>query len=220
MSQQINLFNPRFTRQKNYLSARTLAAIFGVALLLSVLAAIHAKQGVTVLEQQALQVKADLAAREARKASADTEFAPRQRSVTLEQQLAQADSDNSALRQVSDILDQGEFGNTRGYSAYFRALGRSRVDGLWLTGVSIAGAGQGIALHGRTLQPALLPSYLDGLAREPVLKGISFGRLEMGAPKPAGDQPPSPSTAAAAAPARFVEFSLASDAAPKEGARP
>ena len=229
MSQQINLFNPRFLKQKNYFSAAALAAVLGVVLVAGVAMGMVARQRAAALEARAAEVKSELAAREARKAAAATELAPRQRSTSVQQELEQAEADSRALLGVSAILDKGEFGNTRGYSAYFKAFARSRVSGLWLTGVQIVGAGNEIGLQGRTLQASLLPGYLNGLSREPVLKGTTFGHLEMAQPKPAetaqggqagqsapalGPVPPggaTPAGAAAPAPAAvapYLEFSL------------
>lgn len=201
MSQQINLFNPRFRRQKNYFSAGVLAGAVGVALLASLLAGVLAMQRAAQLEAEAAVLKAELAAREARRAAAAIEFAPRARSTVLAQELVRAEQEHRALRDVSEVLRKGDIGNVRGYSAYFQAFARSSVNGLWLTGVQINGAGSEIGLQGRALQASLLPGYLQGLSREPVLKGTSFGRLEMGQPAPEeGGRP--------AAPAPYVEFSL------------
>ena len=218
MSQQINLFNPRFLKQKNYFSAAALAGVLGVVLVGGIAMGLLARQRAAALEVQAADVKAQLAAREARKAAAATELAPRQRSATVQQELEQAEAEHRALLAVSAILDKGEFGNTRGYSAYFKAFARSRVNGLWLTGVQIVGAGNEIGLQGRTLQASLLPGYLSGLSREPVLKGTSFGHLEMAQPKPAepGQAVPAAAPAPGAAPAAtaapavapYIEFSL------------
>jgi hypothetical protein len=215
LSQQINLFNPRFRQQKNYFSAATFVSVVGVVLLAALAVGVAARQRVAALEAQAASVMADLAAREARKASAGIDFVPRQKSPALERELEQAESERRALLGVSAILDKGEFGNTRGYSAYFRAFARSGVSGVWLTGVRIVGAGNEIGLQGRALQASLLPGYLQGLSREPVLKGTTFGHLEMGQPKPANGGAPvttagSGAPAAANAPSApsFVEFSL------------
>lgn len=232
MSQQINLFNPRFLKQKNYFSAAALACVLGVVLLGGLAMGMVARQRTAALEVRAAEVKNELAAREARKAAAATELAPRQRNISVQQELEQAEAENRALLGVSAILDKGEFGNTRGYSAYFKAFARSRVNGLWLTGVQIVGAGSEIGLQGRTLQASLLPGYLGGLSREPVLKGTSFGHLEMAQPKLAeGGQagqaaqgapalssvppgagavaaPGSAATPAPAAVAPYIEFSL------------
>jgi hypothetical protein len=187
--------------------------VVGIVLLAALAVGVTARQRVAALEAQAATVKADLAAREARKASAGIDFAPRQKSPALERELEQAESERRALLGVSAILDKGEFGNTRGYSAYFRAFARSGVSGLWLTGVRIVGAGSEIGLQGRALQASLLPGYLQGLSREPVLKGTTFGHLEMGQPKPASGVGAATTTGASAvvnappAPS-FVEFSL------------
>ncbi|KQX01152.1 hypothetical protein ASC94_00400 [Massilia sp. Root418] len=219
MSQQINLFNPRFLKQKNYFSAAALAGVLAVVLVGGIAMGLVARRQAAALEAQANSVKNELAAREARRAAAATELAPRQRSATVQQELEQAEAEHRALLAVSAILDKGEFGNTRGYSAYFKAFARSRVDGLWLTGVQIVGAGNEIGLQGRTLQASLLPGYLSGLSREPVLKGTSFGQLEMAQPKaadagPAAAPAPNPAppggTAAPPAPAvaPYIEFSL------------
>jgi hypothetical protein len=212
VSQQINLFNPRFRRQKNYFTAAVLAGAVGVALLVSLLTGVLAAQRASRLQAETAVLKSDLAAREARRAAAAIEFAPRARSTVLAQELARAEQENRALRDVSNVLGKGDIGNVRGYSAYFQAFARSSVNGLWLTGVQISGPGREIGLQGRALQASLLPGYLQGLSREPVLKGTSFGRLEMGQPKTTEGVKP-------AAPAPYVEFSLQATPASDPAAR-
>jgi hypothetical protein len=80
-------------------------------------------------------------------------------------------------------LQGGGFGNTKGYSGYFRAFSRQIVDGLWLTGVGIVGAGHDISLRGRTINPELVPVYLTRLKREPEMQGKSFSALNIQTPK-------------------------------------
>ncbi|HAT33906.1 MAG TPA: MSHA biogenesis protein MshA [Janthinobacterium sp.] len=214
MSQQINLFNPVFRKKKNYLSALTMAQGLGVILAGVLALAFYGKQRVGALERQVAQTQTVLDAREARKAKASVEFAPRVRSKTLELELSKAELDHQALQEVEQILQRGEFGNTRGYSAYFRAFARSRVEGLWLTGVSIVGAGNEIGLQGRMLQANLVPYYIAGLSREPALKGKSFGRLDIGQAAPVPAAAGAPAARVAEAP-RYLEFSLQSAAAPQ-----
>jgi hypothetical protein len=113
------------------------------------------------------------------------------------------------LQQVAGLLEQGQQADAPRYSAYFQALARKRVDGLWLTGVTIQGSGDSIGLQGRALKAGLLPGYLDGLAGEAVLRGKSFGRLEMIEPKPEQVETAQAASPPPAAP-RFVEFSLQS----------
>jgi hypothetical protein len=107
-----------------------------------------------------------------------------------------------ALRDVSGVLDRGELGNTQGYSEYFKALARQNISGVWLTGVSISGAGAEIGVQGRALDAALVPAYLGRLTHEQVMRGKAFGSLKINQPASAKDAP--------AALAPYVEFSLES----------
>ncbi len=205
MSQQINLYNPRLERQKNYLSTRLLVAVLGVVVVGLAGAAVVARSQLATVEREAEALKREVAEHEARRVSVTAAFVPRRRSATLQQEVDAAAIEYRNLKQVAALLDQdqGRGANARGYSAYFRALARKRVDGLWLTGVTIDQGGEAIGLQGRTLKPSLLPGYLDGLAGEPVLRGKSFGQLEMREPKPAASAPDAPAP-------RYVEFSLQS----------
>ena len=114
----------------------------------------------------------------------------------------------ASRREVVDILKSGAIGSTEGYTGFMRAFARQIVNGLWLTGFSIQGSGEGISLNGRTLRPELVPAYLRRLNQEPVMQGREIGSLQIGAPK-AG-----PAKDAAAGPAqpapRYLEFSLQS----------
>lgn len=210
MSQQINLYNPRFRRKVNYVTLNALAALTTLTLVVALAYASAVKQRVALAQAEADKVQRQMSEVE-RQQKESANKAPAQKNPQVADMLAQAEYDQRALQAVSAILERGELGNTRGYSAYFSAFARSRVQGLWLTGVQIVGAGNEIGLQGRTLQAGLLPGYLNGLAREPVLKGKAFGQLEMNqGSQPAQAAGATPATAAAGGPAApvFVEFSL------------
>lgn len=213
MSQQINLFNAGFKRTKNYATTRMIAAGMGVLAFGLVVASVLANIELATLEREAAVVKAELAAREARRTAVTASFVAPHKSEALQQELDQTGVQYRNLQQVAAILDQGEPGATRGYSAYFRAFARRGIDGLWLTGVTIQGSGDAIGLQGRALKASLLPGYLNGLAGEAVLRGKTFGQLQMTEPKApkAADGAPAPESAPAAP--RYVEFSLQSAAA-------
>jgi len=219
MSQQINLYNPRFEKQKRYLTAPALAILLGTALFGSLALAVAARSRVTTLEVEAAQVATQLQAAESRKQAALTALVPRAKDPAVAVQVTQTETENRALHGVANILEQNRVGSPHGYSAYFQALARGRVSGLWLTGVQIDGAQADIGLRGRALQAELLPGYLNGLAREPVLQGKAFGHVEIARPVAAAPLAPSvavpaPAPAAPAAPAAeaalapYVEFSL------------
>ena len=207
MTQQINLFNPIFLKQKKVFTTAAMGQALGVLLVGMLALAFYGKQNSASLQRQADAGATQLVAKQAQLAKANTEFAPRQKSRELELQLAQAEAELKALREVSGVLQRGELGNTSGYSEYFKALARQNVSGLWLTGVSITGAGTDIGVQGRALAPTLVPGYIGRLTHEQVMQGKTFGSLQISQPetKKAG------SDAVEAAP--FVEFSLQSSMA-------
>lgn len=216
MSQQINLFKVGAQRQKNYAGTPVLVAGLGVLVLGLIAMSTLAKAQLAALESEAAAAKASLDSREARRTAATAAFVAPRKSEALQQELDQTSTQYRNLQQVAAILEQGQPGATRGYSAYFRAFARRGIDGLWLTGVTIQGSGDAIGLQGRALKASLLPGYLNGLASEAVLRGKTFGQLEMKEPKPAPQAEAADAAPTPAAP-RYVEFSLQSAAAGEHG---
>lgn len=214
MSQQINLFNPAFEKRKQALSALGLLQGLGLVLAASAAVVWFGARQVAALERTAADAKAVLDAREAKRADVFARFPVPGKDPLIAGALGQAEADRSALLEAEQILQGGALGNTHGYADYFRAFARARVNGLWLTGASIAGAGKEIeiGLQGRVVQADLLPQYISALSRESALQGKSFARLDMATAQ-------LPAQAAVSAPApRFIEFSLQSSAAPASGA--
>jgi hypothetical protein len=210
MSQQINLFNPTFQQQATLFSASSMALACG-ALVLG-LAALGAwtELRVVQLQAEANTVSRQLDGAQKRLAAVSAEFTPRQKDPLLAGQLAEAEQQHAALQHVAEVIQRGELGNTQGYAEYFRALARQSVDGLWLTGVSIGGAGREIGVQGRALDPAMVPGFLSRLRKEPVLQGKAVGSLQIGeaaAPRTVGKDG---KDSAAPAQPPYVEFSLQS----------
>jgi hypothetical protein len=215
VSQQINLFNPVFLQQKKMFSARTMAA--SLLLLFLGMAALQAygKMRLRDLQKQADAGAAQLAQKQKRLESVNAEFAPRQKNPAVEAELAEAQTQLASLREVSGVLERGELGNTQGYAEYFRALARQHVDGLWLTSVSITGAGLDIGVRGRALDPQRVPGYLNRLTTEPILRGKAFGSLSISQGVAGSRLDEGGKTVATPAP--YVEFSLLST---PEGVKP
>jgi hypothetical protein len=202
VSQQVNLFNPIFLKQKKVFSALAMAQALGLLLAGALTVAFYANQNVGALEHEAELGRDRLAQRAQRLAKARAEFPPRQKSARLETELVQAEARLKAMRDVSGVLERGELGNTSGYSEYFRALARQNLSGVWLTGVSVGGAGNEVGVQGRALDPALVPAYLGRLTHEQVMRGKAFGSLRISQAAPAKD--------AAGTVPPYVEFSLES----------
>jgi cell division protein FtsL len=211
MSQQINLFNPAFQPQRKIFSVNAMAGALGVLVLVLAGTGVYAKVRVARLENEVARGEEQVQAAQKRLAAATAEFAPRTKDGRLEAEVAEAQTEHDALKRMADMIQRGDLGNTQGYAEYFRALARQSVDGLWLTGVTITGAGTEIAVRGRALDPALVPGYLARLRNERVLQGKPVGSMQIGQAttvKVRGADGKETD-----APAPYVEFSLQSAAA-------
>ena len=213
MSQQINLFNPIFLKQKKIFGAVPMVQALGVIVFGVLAMSWFAQQRVGELRQRAASGQQLLAGRESRLSKTTADFAPRQRSAALQAELTAAQSRLDSLRQVEAVLHGGALGNTAGYAEYFRAFARQNVNGLWLTGLSIVGAGNDIGVQGRAMQATLIPDYIARLTAEKIMRGKTFGSLQIDRPtqdsvaaaSASAKAPPAP----AAAPAATVEALLA-----------
>lgn len=204
MNQQINLFNPLFEPQKKVLSAAAMALSLAVLVLgIAALASYgHAQTG--ALRAQAAAGATRLEQKQARLASVSLEFAPRQKNKELDAEIADAQAQLVALRNIARVIERGELGDTNGYAGYFKALARQSVPKLWLTGVTVSGGGRDIGIRGRTTDPATVPGYLARLTGEPLMQGKSFASLSISQPAPASG------AEGKAVAANYVEFSLQS----------
>lgn len=205
MSQQINLFNPIFLKQEKHFSALTMAQGLGLILLGGLLLTAYAAYQLSSLQDEQKLTSAQLKLAQNQLAKVTADYAPKEKDARLETRLLRAEAEVKSLQQVSDILGKGELGNTDGYAEYLRAFARQIVDGVWLTGFTIQGAGNAISLQGSALRPELVPAYLTRLKSEPVMQGVSFATLEMQLPKP--DKPAGPNEKQTVS-AAYINFNL------------
>ena len=205
MSQQINLFNPAFQKQKKVFTSVRMVQALGVLLVGTVAIAMYARQTVANLEREAAAGAEQVNAKKIRLASAMTEFAPRQKSKALEAQIAEAETELAGLHEIEGVLKRGRLGNANGYASYFRALARQSASDLWLTGLTIGGEGPQLSLQGRALEGKLVPAYVNRLTTEPVMQGKTFGALQISRPERVN-----PNAAPGSKPelAPFIDFSL------------
>ncbi len=179
--------------------------------------AADAARRTSALRTQAAATDALLLARQERLAEFRIRYAPRQKSLTLSTEIAAAQQELAMLANAQATITRGDFGDTRGFSNYFRAFARQSVEGLWLTGLTIAAGGNQLGVQGNTLQADLVPQYMRRLGTEPVMQGKAFSTLEIGAAAE-----PAPGAAVApvsAARPNYLRFSLQSGgaAAPQAG---
>lgn len=185
MTQQINLFNPIFRKQKKYFSSVAMAQALGIICVACALLAVEAAVRTRALTKQATATSELLALKQQRLTDVKVQFAPRLKSATLVAEISAAQQEMTMLQNATATVKRGGFGDTRGFSAYFRAFARQSVPGLWLTDLDISSGGERIGVQGNALQAPLVPQYMGRLAQEPIMKGKEFATLNMSAVKPA-----------------------------------
>lgn len=215
MSQQINLFNPALVRQKDHYNALTMARL--VLILLAMLTAvyIYARHQSYVLGQQREQVAQQLRDSQAQLVEATRQFAPRQPSKALQDELAATEARLRASERVLAYLRDGG-PVSQGFSGTMRAFARQRLDGLWLTGFAVDGMADDMTITGRALRPELVPQYIGKLGADPALQGRTFAELNIARPKAEPAAKGTETGAPAALPPPYIEFGLQSRHGPDE----
>ncbi len=210
MSQQINLFNPIFLKQKKYFSVTTMLQAIGLIVMGSMLFYGYAWYQVQQLAKQTQEMTKRYESEQKRLVNYANEFSPQRSAQMLNDELQTLEVQSVAQAGLLNTLRSGAIGNTQGYSEYMRAFARQSVSGLWLTGFDINGDGSQMVLQGAATGPQLLPAYIQRLSQESVMRGKAFATLRMNQPKSVTDK---------SAPARsYVEFSLQSTS-PEGGAK-
>lgn len=203
MSQQINLYQPIFRRQKKKFSAVAMvqAAALVIAGILVMVA--YSEWQIGRLRAELERAAQHQAAVAKRLDEVTQKFGLQPVSRTVEEEIARLEQEIAARERVQEVLRRGIFSNTQGFSGYLVALARQHEPGVWLTGFDIVGAAEQVALNGRSTRPELVPRFVQKLAREERMAGVEFHLFQMSRPE---ERPGAP----------YVEFMLrtAREAAP------
>lgn len=213
MSQNINLFNPAFRKQRRLLTLVTVASCLGLTLAAVVGYHFFLQHQVNGLVAELRTAEGLLGSQRSYVDKLKGKPAPKA-DAQIEADIARLETDLKLARESMDALKGGAFGHQQGFAEYLRAFSRQSVNGLWLTGFTIGGSGD-LEIRGRVLSPDLLPSYIQRLNREEVLEGRSFARLEMSRPRPESVPGKGAAAATVTATPRYLEFSLATTDAAK-----
>jgi cell division protein FtsL len=206
MSQQINLFNPIFMKQRKYFSLLTMLQALGLVIAGSLIFYGYAIYQVGQLKLQAQENAKRYTAEQVRLTGFMAEFSPQHSMQLLQNEVQRLDKQVAEQSQIIETLKSGAVGNTTGYSEYMRAFSRQVVQGLWLTGFKVTGDAAQISLSGGVVNPELLPEYIQRLGTESIMKGKTFSTLKM--QQSEVDQATGTGKAPASSARRYVEFTL------------
>ncbi|MEK7206842.1 MAG: PilN domain-containing protein [Pseudomonadota bacterium] len=183
MSQQINLYQPIFRRQEKKFS--TTAMLQGAGLVLAGIVVMYGytQWQVRSLRGELVQTDQKHAVAAKRLVEVTEKFGgERKPGKSLDDEIIRLEQEIVARQRIQDILQRGLFSNTRGFSEYFVSFARQQVSGLWLTGLDITGAADQMSLQGRSINPELVPQYMQRLSVEKPLSGIEFRVFQMNRP--------------------------------------
>jgi len=179
VSQQVNLYQPIFRKQKIIFSARTIALITAGLLLLLVIWGLVVGQRINLLEDE---YQRQLAA-EQRAVEQLTEL---QRNRPPPADTSALEADIEALRQraqelrasVSSVQQHRPLNQTQ-LPERLDALARQVPRGLWLTRLTMTEPDRGLSLEGRALSSSLVPDYINGLSSERLVIGTGFKQVQV-----------------------------------------
>jgi hypothetical protein len=107
----------------------------------------------------------------------------------------QVEAQNKTLRaelatrkRALQLLESGAAGKPAGFALRLEALGRRHIDGLWLDRLVLGSDAGMMSLAGSTLDPDLVPRYLQSLATDPALEGTRFDEFAIEQPNKAKNE--------------------------------
>ena len=209
MSQQINLFNPIFLKQKKVFSAVNMVDALAVLLVGVALFYGYASIVTLNLDRQSVETARQYNQSKVRLAQTSARYAPKKADAGLAQEVNSLQAQLNARKAMLDSLGVGLLATGASYAEYMRALARQALPGVWLTQFKVGRGGDEIEIVGRALQPELVPAYIQRLNRERALRGRAFDSLSMTQREGAL---PADASRPAGAPAnyRYTEFRLGS----------
>jgi len=222
MSQQINLVNPELRPKRELLTAVFMVKVAGVFAVLLGWYGWVLMHETAQLKQQRDRLEELAKTEQTRLVQVTQQNPPKTPSDELKQEIAAATTSVSEHQQVLEILKSGITGGNGGFYDVLQGFARQSVNGLWLTGIAVNGAGDQMRISGRAVSPDLIPQYIGKLSGEPVLRGRRFTAFEAAQPKPEPAAANSPDSAAntKAAPSvpapSYIEFVLSAGKAPAQ----
>lgn len=172
--QQINLYQSEFHSRHELVCAKNVQNLLGVLLAILALISIYdyfsgRGQAGYLVELQTQETELELSLQNAKQTAPSMIVDSK-----LKQQVDGYKRDVITKQQVLDALSGQSFGNTSGFSEFFKGLAKQNVSGLWLTNLNIRSGGKDIGITGSAYHPELVPDFLNKLSDERIFQGTNF----------------------------------------------
>ncbi|MFV1982262.1 MAG: PilN domain-containing protein [Thiohalomonadales bacterium] len=174
LTQQINLFQSEFHIRREIICAKNVQYSF--ILMVSILSLISIYDYFLERSQVDYLLELQIQQTELEKSLQDVKQTAPSMIVDskLKQQVDGFKNDVVSKQQVFDALSGQSFGNTFGFSGFFKGLAKQTVAGLWLTNLKITTGGKDIGITGSAYRPELVPDFLNNLSNEQIFQGTNF----------------------------------------------
>jgi hypothetical protein len=179
VAQQVNLYQPILGAERRLFSAQAIALALGVLAVSLVALGGYASRRVTAVERTVDAIEQREASTLAMTEQTSQKFQPKSTQAELDAEAKRLSVAIDARQHALDIVKRGREMPGMGFAARLEALGNRQIDGIWLSAISLNAGADGLAMRGAALRPALVPTYLSGLAEETALAGIHFDKLSM-----------------------------------------
>jgi hypothetical protein len=177
--QQINLFQPQFRNKTEPFGMQQLLwSVAGFVAILVVLS-LYRQWNISTLDSSLQQQKQQLATLNKMLVPLKQSQAAIRKSPLVQKALEKKQNKVNTKQQLIKIMSQRSFGNTEGFTKQLTGLAQQRIEGLWLTALTLRSGGVYMDLQGNSLRPEYLPQYIQRLSNETIFKGSKFDTLVM-----------------------------------------
>ncbi len=179
MEQQINLYQPILGAERRLFSARAIAIALCVLAGSLVIFSGYASHRIARLESMIESIEKREAVTLAMTESVNQAFKPKMSQAGLDAEAKRLTADIESRQRALAVIGHDVGKTSTGFAARLEALGNRQIEGIWLSAITLNAGDGGLAMRGAAVRPALVPSYLRGLAEETALTGIRFDKLSM-----------------------------------------
>ena len=179
MSQQINLYQPIFRKERIIFSAQTITWLSLGLIVILVLWSLLIGQRVASLEaelerQRVVEQRATRQVTELR-----ATLPPTEADAALQAQVQSLRERREGLRESLEALERRMPAADIDLLDRLDALALEVPDGLWLTGVELGDLGQSVTVRGNALEARLVPTWLADLSEVEIFSGLGFRQVRL-----------------------------------------
>jgi len=179
VSQQINLYQPIFRKEKIVFSAQTIAWLSLGLIVLLLLWSLLIGQRVSGLETELERQQEAEQRAVAQVAELQSSMPPDEPDPQLQDTVQRLRERREGLRESLAALERRMPAAEVNLLARLDALAGEVPDGLWLTGLVMADQGERLTVEGNALEARLVPAWLSDLSRVEQFSGMGFRQIRL-----------------------------------------